>query len=156
MSVDGTADGEGALVLQERVDPYSFTARLEHEARGLRAAPREQDDVVLAGLEREVALALDQLDSLGDLRGRLALSLLRSECQVLTDLHRSDARASPYAIDPEGNYAVQHRRERMMLRGRLLQLDQERRRLALDFEQRQRALWDRLGGLLAKHLQLRP
>ena len=95
---------------------------------------------------REIALTLDHLDKVRKLHEHLARGLLRLECYIDTEIIQREPRPPVYE-DPR-------LRERDMLRGRLLQIEQERRRLAIIRDEKLQALHDRLLTLMNKHVYL--
>ena len=126
----------------------SFGRSLEQRANELTEGLEAQrwDDSAVAVMQREIALALDHIHSLRELREQQRHSLLRVECYIYTELIQMEQRTprySPYRFP-----------EREKLQRRLQQLEQERRKLAADQQERLQALRDRLLSLLNRHAQL--
>lgn len=99
-------------------------------------------------LRREVAIAVDHLDSLRKLHTELRRRLLRLECYVDNELHDMEMRTpkySPYRFP-----------EREKLQRRLIKIEDERRRLAQAEEEQVQRLQDRLLDLLNKRHLLGP
>ncbi len=104
----------------------SFTEKLEHRARKIvkRAERKRNDDPVSSTLEQQLALALDHLDSMRAMHKELRRNLVRQECYADNELHDMEMRTpqySPYRFP-----------EREKLQRRLIKIEDERRRLAVD------------------------
>ncbi len=125
----------------------SFVEKLERRARALLAKPHKAPSrfSVQSILEREIGLALNQLERQRDLHKYLRWRLLRLECYIGTEIL---AREPPPPV-----YADPRLAERDMLRARLLAIEAERRRLALLEDERLRPLEDRLLSLMNKRWQ---
>ena len=122
-----------------------FSAALEREARinvDRHPADDHSDFSVTDSLVREIALVLDQLDSLRDLDDSQRLSLLRVECYTNTELMQMEQRTPRYSP---------HRfPEREKFQRSLLRIEQDRRRLADTAADRERHLHDRLLSLVER------
>ena len=131
-----THDGH-AGVPQAHPQP-SFSERLESGARRIvAAAGRERSATATSrSIVSRIALTLDQIDSLRSTHQRLRDSLRRQELRIDTDILRREPRPPVY-LDPRLP-------ERDMLRGRLMILAAEQRRLALIEDKELRGLHDRL------------
>jgi hypothetical protein len=87
-----------------------------------------------ASVAREIALTLDQISQVRELRHELERNLLEAECDVDTEL-----------MQP------QKQGDKARLRGRLAAIDTERRRLALTTQEQLMTLHQRLLGMLNQH-----
>ena len=126
----------------EKKRKRTFAERLEERARirseGIENAPRNQ--TLSSGLEQAIALTLDQIESVRRVHKNIRRNLLRIECYIDTEIRQREPRIPVYR---DGRIA-----ERDMLRARLLQIEQERRRLELIEEEKLRSLHDRLLALM--------
>ena len=121
---------------------------LENRARAIIARPRSGDpsDSVVAGLGRDIALVMEQIESLRAVQQSLSSSLLQVECYVDTELIQMELRTprySPYRYP-----------EREKLQRRLLEIEHERRDRSVNHEQRMAELHKRLLDLLNQHAVL--
>jgi len=119
--------------------------QLESRARAIlgEAAERpEERSLTVRTLERRIALALGQLSETRKAHERLRASITRDELYLETEILQRTPRPPVYE-DPR-------LRERDMLRGRLLKLSQERRRLSLVEVDALRELEGRLLELLGR------
>ncbi|MFG0252412.1 MAG: hypothetical protein ACF8NJ_06005 [Phycisphaerales bacterium JB038] len=113
---------------------------LEQEARYASIERLPPDEDALVGLQREIDLILDHLAEERLTTASVARSLIRCECYVSTELMAMEQRTpkySPYRFP-----------EREKLHRRLFQIEQERRKLAVEHSTRSQALRDRLLTLL--------
>ena len=122
-----------------------FSATLEREARQNVDRHQADDDgelSVTGSLVREIALVLDQLDSLRDLDENQRLSMIRIECYTNTELMQMEERTPRYSP---------HRfPEREKFQRSLQRIEQERRRNADTAADRERHLHDRLLSLVER------
>ena len=122
-----------------------FSAALEREARQIVDRHPEDDNgdfLITYSIVREVALVLDQLDSLRDLDENQRLSMIRIECYTNTELMQMEERTPRYSS---------HRfPEREKFQRHLLRIEQDRRRLADTTADRERHLHDRLLSLVER------
>lgn len=136
------------IVVIEKKPPKSSSEKLEERARAL-LADRSRNETV--GIERvldnELALALDQLTRNRNLHDRLERRLLLMECYVDTEIIQRSPRP-PFYYD-------RYWHDRQMLRGRLVKIEDERRRLALQREESMRPLHDKLLNLIHRRELLR-
>ena len=109
--------------VRPRAEPIGFAVRVEAEARRIIRSghARSRDRSTSRTLERRLALALDHLDTTRKTHARIRRSLDEQEASIRIEIRRREPRPPVYA-DPRLP-------ERDMLRGRLLRLGQERRRL---------------------------
>ena len=122
----------------ERKKESTFAERLEARAAAILARARNRDipDPVMDAIAGEIALTLDQIRSVRRLHEHLRRELTRVECYIETEIIQREPRIPVY----------EDRRiaERDMLRGRLLAIGQERRRLAMAEEEKTHAAHSRL------------
>lgn len=122
-----------------------FSAALEREARQIVDRHQEDDNddfLITHSIVREIALMLDQLDSLRDLDENQRLSMIRIECYTNTELMQMEERTPRYSP---------HRfPEREKFQRSLLRIEQDRRRLADTTADRERHLHDRLLSLVER------
>ncbi len=133
--------GRRIRIIERRARP-SFSERLEERAR-VRAGGVETTRStrnLSAGLEQAIALTLDQIESVRRVHKKLRRDLLRIECYIDTEIMQREPRIPVYKDERIA--------ERDMLRGRLLNIGQERRRLELIEEEKLRSLYDRLVALM--------
>lgn len=129
----------------EKVRRPTAAEQLESRARGILrdvAERRGERSLTVRTLERQVALALGQLRETRNVHERLRASITRDELYLETEILQRTPRPPVYE-DPRLP-------ERDMLRGRLLRLSQERRRLALVEADSRRELESRLLELVVK------
>ncbi len=107
---------------------------------------RQWDISIPSMIRREIALAVDQTNRLKELHKEQLNRLLRIECYVDTDLMQLEQRVP--------RYIPHHFPEKEKLRKRLLEIEAERRKLALRLEEKNRSLEDRLLTLINRHEQL--
>ena len=109
--------------VRPQAKPIGFAARVEAEARKImrRGHARSRDRSTSRALQRRLALALDQLDATRRMYAQIRRSLDEQEANIRLEIRQREPRPPVYA-DPRLP-------ERDMLRGRLLRLGQERRRL---------------------------
>lgn len=122
----------------------TFSERLEERAR-FRAGRIEEvkrSRTISSGLEQAIALTLDQIESVRRVHKKLRRDLLRIECYIDTEIMQREPRIPVYEDDRIA--------ERDMLRGRLLNIEQERRRLELIEEEKLWSLHDRLAALMSR------
>ena len=101
----------------------------------------------MSRLEREIAFWSAALDRMRTLHEEQLLHLLRAECYVETDL---------MALESYAPKVVMYRfKVRDNLKTKLLQIDQERRRLRQTHEHDVESVHERLLGLLDKRAHLR-
>lgn len=122
----------------------TFSERLEQRARSLTERRRDETDerTLSSMLRGDIALTVNQIDDLRRLHERLRRNLLRIECYIQTEITQREPR--------EPVYEDRRIAERDMLRARLLNIEQERRRLAISEADRLQALHGRLLGLMNK------
>jgi len=125
-----------------------FSETLEEKARGVAAGlmERRKDKSLTGIIEREIALTIEQIDRLRGLHGDLRKNLLRLETYIDTDLLR---------LKPRPHNHTNRHAEREKLKGKLLKIEEERRRLAMEEEEKLQNLHGRLLSLLQKLGQLR-
>lgn len=131
----------------ERHKVSSFGDRLEERVRDAVAKSPESREFSASSLvEEQLALTLHQIDELRRRWQALNDNLLRSECDIDTELMQMEQRTprySPYRYP-----------EREKLERRLARLAEERRRLAISQAERLDSLHERLLALLQKRRQL--
>lgn len=122
----------------EKKRKRTFAERLEERARVRteRIEDAKRNRTLSSGLEQAIALALDQIESVRRVHKKLRRDLLRIECYIDTEIIQREPRNPVYKDDRIA--------ERDMLRARLLNIEQERRRLVLIEEEKLRSLHDRL------------
>lgn len=127
-----------------------FRESLENKARSFTKDlnGRIWDSSIPNVIKREIALTLNQIDNLVMLYEKLNKKLLKLETYVNTDILHLKPR--PH------NYINNKRKERSNLKKRLLKIEDERRRLSLDQEEKLQALHDRLLSLVNKLEQISP
>ena len=119
---------------------------LEADSRSIVTTSKPSTWSVTDTIRREIALVLSHIDRENQLNEELKRNLLRVECYVCTELTQMEQRTprySPYRFP-----------EREKLQRRLMQLEQERRKLCVDHNERMKNLHDRLLKLVNKHTQL--
>lgn len=128
----------------EKKRKVTFSERLEARARvrTSRIKDSHRSHSLSSGLEQTIALTLDQIESVRRTHKKLRSSLLRIECYIDTEIIQREPRIPVYKDERIA--------ERDMLRGRLLQIEQERRRLELIEQEKLRSLHDRLVALLTR------
>lgn len=113
----------------------TFLEQLEERARSL-VKSRRKGTSIEASLVDEIAVTLDHLDSTRQLHKRLRHAIVRKECYIGTEI---------LALKPrEPVYEDRYRGIRDMLRGRLLALAAEQRRLDQIEHEKVQGLKDRL------------
>ena len=116
----------------------TFTEQLESHARRIVRRTRETESAspIRAVVDSELALVVDHIDRERGLQEQLRRNLLRLECYIDTEIMQRSRRVAGYlgADFPE----------RDMLRARLLRIEEERRRLARQHEDKIRGLHERL------------
>ncbi len=128
-----------------------FTQNLEQAARalvdGMAAEPCSGS--ITTSLKQEIALVLEQMDRLSDLKKRQSRSLCRTECYVDTELMLMEARTP--------RYSSRRFPERDKLQKRLFDIEAERRKHSILDEDRLQELHRKLLSLMQKygHLTLR-
>lgn len=124
-----------------------IAVELERRAKAIIARPPPaRSDSIIAGLEREIALVMEQIEVLRTTQSRLSKSLLQVECYVDTELLQMELRTprySPYRYP-----------EHEKLQRRLLDIEHERRDRSVVHEQRLADLHKRLLDLLNQHAVL--
>ena len=135
----------------ERVEKPTFSQQLEERAKEIIRTARRDDTAasITLGLQRELALALDHIDSVHLLHENLRRNLLRHECYLSTEILQREPRGSQV-------YRDERLPERDRLRDRLREIDAERRRLAMWHEEHLARLHDRLLTLFNRFTQLQP
>lgn len=120
----------------------TFSERLEERARvrADRIEDAQRNRTLSSGLEQAIALTLDQIESVRRVHKKIRRDLLRIECYIDTEIMQREPRIPVYKDERIA--------ERDMLRGRLLNIEQERRRLELIEEEKLRSLHDRLVALM--------
>lgn len=135
-SLEGRASGKPAMAVE-----------LERRALAIVSRPHATEpDSIVAGLEREIAFVMEQIETLRATRDRLSKNLLQIECYVNTELLQMEQRTprySPYRYP-----------EREKLQRRLLDIEHERRDRSVTHEQRLAELHKRLLDLLNQHAVL--
>ena len=132
--------GAGPPRLEELLRYRPQRSWLELEAHGASIERIDPEDDALLGLQREIALTLDHLTEERLVTATVARSLLRFECYLNTELMAMELRTP--------KYSPQRFPEREKLHRRLFQIEQERRKLAVEHSARRQALRDRLLTLL--------
>ncbi len=124
-----------------------FSRVLEERGRPLADSAARQWDASIPGiLRREIALVVDQINRLKEVREEQLGRLLRVECYVDTDLMQLQQRIPTYAP-----YQFP---EKDKLKKRLFEIEKQRRDVRIHHEDRARTLEGRLLDLLNKHEQL--
>lgn len=121
---------------------------MESKVRAIVAEERRELIPVLAGVHRQMALALDQIDRTRYLHESHRRQLLRIECYVGTEIMHLSPRP-PFYYDDRWH-------DRQSLKQKLLQLNQERRKLEMSEQNRIDELHNRLLALWNQHLQIKP
>ena len=105
-------------IIEKEVRP-SFINRLESRARTMtdRLERNSWDQSLSSGLERKIALTLNQVDCVRNVHKKLRLDLLRTECRIDTEIMQREPR-DPVYEDPRLP-------ERDMLKARLLKIERE-------------------------------
>ena len=119
--------------------------KLEEKAQGL--AKNRSDSVILSMIEEELALTIDQIDSLRDMHENLKNDLLEIQCYIDTELMQMEDRTSRYSP-----YKFP---EREKLQRGLTNIAKERRKLAVLEQEKLQNLHSHLLKLLHKHAQLK-
>ena len=132
----------------QRHSEQHIRAAIIEQARMIASPHSSTDpiDPITSSIEREIALVLGHIDRADTLQEDLEHRLLQSECYIGTELLQMEARTprySPFRFP-----------ERDKLQRRLLNVEQERRRLIVQREKPLQELHDRLLSLLNKHRQL--
>lgn len=135
----------------------SFAAQLEAEAR--RLVSRLDNNTAGSGLHDsvrgEIALTLDHIDRHRLLSNALQSALNKDELYFRTKLAQlwpGKEEHVPYLWREQDKLKL---KEKERWQDKLLELEHERRRLALSFEERLQPLEDRLLSLLQKHLYVK-
>ncbi|MCC6678627.1 MAG: hypothetical protein IT436_15950 [Phycisphaerales bacterium] len=128
--------------------PLEIEARelIDQRSGARRAVLNDGDGAVFGMVEREIAVALEELGSLRGLHEDLDRDLVRSECRIRTDLH--GLRPLPYGPDDKSGV-------RYALKRRLEELARERRGIAAELHVQRRQQLERLATLMERHRQLR-
>ena len=134
----------------EKRKPPTFGETLEERAR--RLTKRVHDLPWAASppsiTKREIALTLDHIARFRDLHEHLRRNLVRLECYINTELLQ---------LQPRGPvYRDERFLERDKLKRRLFKIEEERRRLAVQKEERLQGLHERLLALLHRQALLQP
>ena len=135
-------------VAEENARRPTFAGKLEEKGQEL-VADREGGSwasSALAVIKRDLALALDQLNSVRSLHHEQRRSLLRLECYVNSELMQMEARTpkySPYRFP-----------EREKLQRRLQGIEHDRMQLALRESAEMRELHGRLLYVINEHVRL--
>ena len=126
----------------EKKQKSTFSESLEERARvrAGRIENAQRNRTLSSGLEQAIALTLDQIESVRLVHKEIRRNLLRIECYIDTEIMQREPRIPVYR---DGRLA-----ERDMLRARLLNIEQERRRLELIEDEKLRSLHDRLMALM--------
>jgi len=129
----------------------SFGERLETIAGRISETAKNEnwDFAPESMLKRNIALTADHISRLRALHKDLMLNLLRHECYVDTSIMHHDFRH-------KYDYSIHRFKHRMKLQDKLGRIEQERKRLKVDLEDRLQPLHDRLLSLLDKHAMLNP
>ena len=127
-----------------------FSDGFERRANDITRVVRDQawDESALGTIERDIALRVEEIESVRTLHSGLRLDLVRAEAYVGTELRQIQQRTPTY--DP------QQFPEREKQHARLFQLAKERRRLAKAEAEEVRALKAQLLSLLHRHAQIGP
>ena len=134
----------------EKISPPTYGHRIEQTARTICERPEEkvQGIPLLTYFERDIALTLHHIQDLRNLHKNLRRNLLQLECYIDTEITQREPRIPVYQDDRIA--------ERDMLRGRLLVIEQERRRLSILEHDKIRFLQDRLLSLMSKRYEFAP
>ena len=134
----------------EKTSKPTFGHRIERTARTItqRLENKVQDAPLLTSIERDIALTLHHIQDLRNMHEKLRSNLLRLECYIDTEITQREPRIPVYQDDRIA--------ERDMLRGRLLVIEQERRRLSILEHDKIRFLQDRLLSLTSKRYEFTP
>ncbi len=137
-------------ILEKKKKAPTFGETLEERAR--RLAKRVHDLPWVTSppsvTKREIALTLDHITRFRDLHEHLRRSLVRLECYIHTELLQLDPHRPVYRDE---RFV-----ERDKLKRRLFKIEEERRRLAVQKEERLQGLHERLLALLHRHALLQP
>ena len=113
-----------AQFLQRAERPFVELLELKARRIAQQHDPEKWDRSATAMFDREIAFTLHMIDEQRSLTKDLRQSLRDAECKVDTSLLQLDARWQNYYID---HRFLSHREQ---LRGKLLAIDEERRRMA--------------------------
>ena len=96
---------------------------------------------------KDIALTLDHIEGLKKVHENIRKNLVRLECYIGTDLLQ---------LEPKPHdYDNHNRSDRNTLKGRLLKIEEERRKLSVEEEEKLQKLHEKLLSLLHKIEQLR-
>ncbi len=128
----------------------SFTENLEEKARQLPQSERPGRSQWSPGwrIKDEVALVLDQIDSLRANEEEVLEELLDTECRIGTELFQMEQRTPRYSL-----YRFPEREKHLR---RLDRVASERRRFKVSQTEKLAVLHERLLGLLGKWTHLKP
>ncbi len=107
---------------------------------------RQYSGLVTTSLEQDITLTLEQMDRLRGLQERQMTSLCRTECYVDTELMQMEERTP--------RYSSERFPERDKLQKRLFDIETERRKHGVFYEDRLQGLQKKLLSLMQKHKQL--
>jgi len=128
-----------------------ITQDLEQAAKDLVAnmKARPDSDSITTSLIQDIAFTLEQIDRLRALQNGQSKSLRRTECYVDTELMQMEARTP--------RYSPERFPERDKLQKRLFDIEAERRKHSVFYEDRLQALQKQLLSLMQKygHLNIR-
>ena len=125
-----------------------FRKTLEDKANEL-AAERgvtKWDTSIPSMLQREIALAVDQLEQIKYLTKDQMRRLLRQECNINTEM-KQHRQGIPW-------YTQVNFPEEQKLQQRLFDIEKERRQLTTQYHDKRKTLEDRLLDLINKHQQV--
>src|SRR6266540_3645497 len=129
--------------------PSRFGDTLEEKARGITKwlNGSSNGSPVSSIIKKDIALTLDQIEGLRNVHENIRKNLVRLECYIGTDL---------LGLKPKPHdYDNHHRSERNKLKDKLLKIEEERRRLSVEEEEKLQKLHEKLLSLMHKIEQLR-
>lgn len=140
---------EPRIKVVEKTREPTFSERLEKKVGKLITGSREQPfaNISEGAMVGYLAMTLSQINSVRTLHENLRRNLLRLETYIDTEVIQREPRPPVYE-DPRLP-------ERDMLRGRLLTIEAERRRLALDEHAKLQPLHEKLWALWQQHSQIK-
>lgn len=123
---------------------------LERQARKLvsRNHRSRWEPTPTAVIEREISLILDHLDRIRQLYQIQKKQMIRLECRIGTQIKQLYPK-TPYSIDTRW-------KDRERLQGKILKIEQERRKLKLIQQEQIRQLYDQLLKAMNRYRQLEP
>jgi hypothetical protein len=125
----------------------SFRRKLEDRARFIARDEDIWDSSAISAVEREIALTIEQIEHLKEVNKESKQSLSASECSVCTDILNLEPRPLQYFDN--------NLKERNNLKTKVLKIDEQRRKLSSEGNDKLRVLQDRLLFLMNRLEELR-